>query len=193
MPKSIEAVIESLSYESKPSWSVASIDDSSFIRLFSGTTDDEIGSIMSLVCNYNQIEIQPSAIDTLENFLSKNFVLPGGLRFLDDGKQKVVPGCCSGLEDWRDWLEVPRGKGVWAGHDPMPHPEFINGKIRLWQDEKADDIDFIDFEYDELNSLLDKVKSDMEGFVVRLGKWAEFIAPDLRQEITEHFVKNMNI
>lgn len=191
--KFVEAVIEIIPYEYKPPWSIASFENYSFLRLFSGTTDDEVGTVMSIACNYNQVEIQPSATETLKNFLSDSFVLPGGLQFLEDGIQKVVPGCCSGLEDWRDWLEVPSGKGVWAGHDPTPNIEFINGIIRIWEDEKAEDVGFIEFEYDEIRALLEKVKFDLEGFVIKLGKWSEFIAPDLQKEITEHFAKNMNI
>ena len=161
--------------------------------MFSGVTDEEIGSVVLTACLYNQIEIHPSAIETLNAFLAEEFVLPGGLQFSENAQVKVVPGCCSGLEDWREWLDVLNGNTIWAGHDPSPGVEFVDDGIRVWQDEKADGVQFIDFGVDEMRGLLEKVESDLKGFVVRLGKWADYLAPELKLKIVEHFAKNMNI
>lgn len=180
--------------EGEPPWAVASIADWSFLRLFSGVTDEEIGSVILTACLYNHhLEVQRSAIETLNAFVAEDFVLPGGLQFSEDEQVKVVPGCCAGLEDWREWLDVPDGKTIWAGHDPSPGVEFVNGIIRVWQDEKGDGVDFIDFGVDEMRGLLEKVESDLKGFVFRLGKWADFVAPTLQKKIVEHFAKNMHI
>jgi hypothetical protein len=193
--KTIEAVVEVSSFESESPWAVLPVPSQALIRLFSGVTDEEIGSIILTACLYNQIEICPSAMETLNSFLEKEqFVLPGGLQFSEDGQAKVVPGCCCGLEDWHGWLSVPHGNnGVWAGHDPSPGVEFVDGNIRVWQDEKAEGVEFIDLDDEEMRGLLDKVESDLKGFVIRLGKWADYLAPDLNQKIAEHFAKNMNI
>lgn len=192
--KTIEAVVEMQPFEGEPPWAVASVADWSFLRLFPDSTDEEIGSLILTACSYNHhLEVQRSAIETLNAFVAEDFVLPGGLQFADDGQVKVVPGCCAGLEDWREWLDVPNGKTIWAGHDPSPGVEFVDGIIRVWQDEKADGVDFIDFDVDEMRGLLEKVESDLKGFVFRLGKWADFVAPSLQKKIVEHFVKNMHI
>lgn len=191
--KIIEAVVEMNPFEEKPPWAIASLPNFSFLRLFSGITDEEIGSVMLTACDYNQIKICPSATETLAAFVDEDFVLPGGLQFLENGQVKVVPGCCSGLEDWREWLEVPNGKSVWAGHDPSPGVEFVNEKILVWQDEKADDVAFIELQYDEMRELLEKVESDLNGFVVRLNEWCDLTAPNLKQKIVRHFVENMHI
>jgi hypothetical protein len=192
--KTIEAVVEIQPIEGKLPWAVAAVGDWSFLRLFSGTTVEEIGSLILTACSYNShLEVQLSAIDTLNAFLAEDFVLPGGLRFSENEQVKVVSGCCCGLEDWRKWLDVPSGNIVWAGHDPTPGVEFVDGGIRVWQDEKADGVDFIDFGVDEMRVSLEKVESDLKGFVVGLGRWADFIAPELKPKIIEHFAKNMNI
>lgn len=191
--KTIEAVVEISSFDGEPPWTVASVANFSFLRLFSGVTNEEIGSIILTACLYNQVEVHQSAIETLSAFLAEEFVLPGGLQFSDDEQVKVVPGCCAGLEDWREWLDVPNGKTIWAGHDPSPGVEFVDGNIRVWRDEKADGVDFIDFGVDEMCGLLEKVESDLKGFVFRLGKWADFVAPSLQKKIAEHFAKNMHI
>ena len=191
--KDIEAVIEINPFDGKPPWAIASSPNFSFLRLFFGITDKEIGDIMLTACTYNSIEICTSANETLTAFISEDFVLPGGLQFLENNQVKIYPGCCSGLEDWRDWLEVPSGETVWAGHDPSPGVEFINEGIRVWQDEKGDDVDFIDFKFDEMRELLEKVENDLKEFVVRLEKWCDLIAPSLKQKIVQHFVANMHI
>ena len=191
--KIIEAVVEVRAFGENTPWPVAAVRDWSFLRLFAGVTDQEIGTLILTACSYNQIEVQSSPIETLEAFIADDFVLPGGLRFSDAGQVKVVPGCCAGLEDWREWLDVPNGKTVWAGHDPHPSVEFTDGIVRVWQDEKAEGIEFIDFGADEMRGLLERVESDLKGFVFRLGKWTDFIAPELNPRLVEHFTKNMDI
>lgn len=192
--KRIEAVVEIQSFEAEPPWALASVAGWSLLRLFSGSTKEEVGSVILTAGSYNHhLKVQSSAIETLNAFVSEDFVLPGGLRFLENERIKVVPGCCSGLENWREWLDVPNGNSIWAGHDPSPGVEFIGDTIRVWQDEKADGVEFIDFGVDEMRSLLGKVESDLKGFTVRLGEWADFVAPNLRQKMVEHFAKNMNI
>jgi hypothetical protein len=192
--KTIEAVVEITSFDGEPPWAVASLADQTFLRLFAGVTDEEIGSIILTACLYNQVEIHSSAIETLNAFIAEDFVLSGGLRFSSDAQVKVVPGCCCGLEDWREWLDVPNGNNsVWAGHDPNPGVEFVDDSIRIWQDEKADGVEFVDLGVDEMRGLMERVESDLKGFVVRLGKWAEFVAPELKLNIVKHFTENMNI
>ena len=192
-PKTIEVVVEISSFGIEPPWAVASIANLSFLRLFSGITDEEIGSIILTACLYNHIEVFPSSTETLNAFLAEEFVLPGGLQFSEDEQVKVVPGCCCGLEDWREWLNVPNGNTIWAGHDPSPGVEFVNGSVRVWQDEKADGVEYIDFGVEEMRGLLEKVEPDLKGFVVRLGEWADLVAPSLKSKIVQHFAKNMNI
>lgn len=192
--KTIEAVVQLQPFEGEPPWAVASAANWSFLKLFSGVTDEEVGSVILTACSYNHhLEVQRSPIETLDAFVAEDFVLPGGLRFSEDEQVKVVPGCCAGLEDWREWLDVPNGNTIWAGHDPSPGVEFVDGGIRVWQDEKAEGIEFIDLSADEMRGLLKKVESDLKGFVFRLGEWANFVTPSLQKKIVEHFAKNMDI
>ncbi|MFD6274616.1 hypothetical protein ACFWFI_03365 [Streptomyces sp. NPDC060209] len=41
----------------------------------------------------------------------------GGFRMTDNATVFVEQGCCSGLETWRDWLEMLDGTGYF-GHVP---------------------------------------------------------------------------
>jgi hypothetical protein len=62
-------------------------------------------------------------------------IAPGGLRIRDtDAGLTVSPGCCAGLEDWREWEQAADGQSPWLGHDPAPWTEHLGSKIRVWPD-----------------------------------------------------------
>jgi hypothetical protein len=193
--KAIEAVIEVCLMDNDPLWPLSSDPPFSFLRLHSGSASDEVGMVMQTACAYGQGEILSSITETLEVFLSQErFVMPGGLQFVEDGVAKVVPGCCCGLENWREWLNVPYGqKFIWAGHDPSPSVEYFEQGIRIWQDEKGEEIPFIEFTREEMESLLKKTEADLKGFLVQLEKWTAYIAPEFEQRIVSFFAEHMHI
>src|SRR5690349_19218545 len=42
---------------------------------------------------------------------------PGSLR-ITAGDLVIDPGCCVGLDEWRDWARVISGEVIYLGHDP---------------------------------------------------------------------------
>lgn len=150
---------------------------------------------MLTACLYNQIEACLSPIDNLNALLAEErIVLPGGLQFSEGAQVKIYPSCCSGLENWREWLSVPNGNVfVWAGHDPTPQVELLATALGFGRMKKPMELHSLIWELTKLRFLLEKVEADLTGFVIRLGKWADFVAPSLRQRIVECFAGNMNI
>ncbi len=195
MEKSIEAVVEIARFEGVAPWPTVSEYADTHMPLFPSLSSDEIGLLVITACLYNQTEILPNATETLQAFMDNDgFVLPGGLRFLDGGQVKIIPGCCSGLENWREWLDVPHGKNaVWAGHDPSPQVEYFDNHVRIWQDEKAEGVDSVEFELPEMEVLLTGVTLDLQGFLPRLEKWVAYISPGLEDDFVAYFAENMNI
>lgn len=103
--KIIEAIVEIQPFESEPPWAIASVADWSFLRLFSGVTDEEVGSVVLTACSYNRhFEVQCSAIETLNAFVAEDFIMLGGLQFSDNDQVKVVrvvvPGWKIGANGW---------------------------------------------------------------------------------------------
>lgn len=41
--------------------------------------------------------------------------------------------------------------------------------------------------------MLGKVESDLAGFLRRLGKWVEHVAPDSGRRVVDYFAENMNV
>lgn len=61
--------------------------------------------------------------------------VPGGLLARDtETGVSIPPSCCCGLEDWREWVSVPRGGQPWLGHSPTPWIEHLDGAVRIWPD-----------------------------------------------------------
>jgi hypothetical protein len=195
MEKTIEAVVEIERFEGVAPWPTVSECAGAYMRIFPGLSSEEIGSLVIKACLYNQTEIHPNATETLQAFMTNDgFVLPGGLRFIEGERVKIIPGCCGGLEDWREWLDVPHGKNtVWAGHDPSPQVEYFDNHVRIWQDEKAEGVDSIEFELLEMEVLLAGVALDLHGFLVCLENWVAYISPGLEADFVAFFAKNMNI
>lgn len=79
-------------------WPVATLEPGTWLTLDGTCGDPEVGLFIALVADYNNIP--PDALATAERLIA-----PGGL-MLTDTTTEIVPGCCSGLEDWRDWARV---------------------------------------------------------------------------------------
>ncbi len=191
--KTIEAVVESWSNEDDTPWPYIAI--SGYMSLNQALNNEKVGAIVQLACSYNSLEFRSNTEDTLRSFLDLDgFVLPGGLRFSESGQVKVLPGCCCGLENWRDWLLVsPEHCAIWTGHDPSPWVEYVEGQVKIWPDSDSAPSTAIAFSYEELTQLLKQVESDLQGFLVRLGQWAEHIAPSLKGEIVSYFAQHLHI
>ncbi len=194
--KTIEAVIENCKFEEHQPW-IISRNETAYIRLYAGIDDEEIGSVMLSACSLSSGEIiKETALETLNEFVAnEGFVLEGGLLFKENDETKIIPGCCCGLEDWKEWLDVPSGKcGIWTGHDPESLIEINDGNIKIWQDRKnKNENQSIEFTVEEMFEKLKQVEKDLQNFLFRLKQWINHIEPSLEKEVIYHFAKNMNI
>lgn len=122
------------------------------------------------------LDIEPpggrgQVVDTL---LSQELLLiSGGLRVRDTATgASVTPGCCAGLEDWREWMSVLDGGQPWLGHDPGPEVEVRGALIRVWQHggpPRSGPV--VEFARADLPGLLTRVHADLVGFLARLDAW----------------------
>jgi hypothetical protein len=98
----------------------------------------------------------------------------GGLRVTDTATgTTLLPGCCNGLEVWRDWLEVVDGDGrAFFGHDPSPLAERLGEAVRLTVDAEQNDSPVIELPVAELRRLLAEAERDLAGFLQLAVDWA---------------------
>jgi len=98
-------------------WLVATLEPSAWLTLDGTCGDPEVGLFAAVVANYNNIP--PGELATAEHLIA-----PGGL-ILTDANTTIVPGCCSGLEDWRDWAPRPQRQRT-ALARPRPDPQDVD-------------------------------------------------------------------
>jgi hypothetical protein len=152
-------------------WTVATLEPGAWLTLDGTCGDPEAGLFAALVADYNTI--RPGELETAEHLIA-----PGGL-ILSDTTTTIVPGCCCGLEDWRDWARaLTGGQPPWLGHDPTPTMS-IGDRITVWQDTGPPDNHtptlsgpHITLTRAHLTELLRGVHHDLAAFTTALAGWA---------------------
>ncbi|WP_052350495.1 hypothetical protein [Paenibacillus gorillae] len=130
----VSAVIQNPYFE-QPSWiTKVEYKETAYLSRFS--TPEDATLFLTLLCGYNNIDVDREPAEVLNELITfDEVVISGGIAFEDKSKV-ILPGCCCGLESWREVLEaVLSKKNVWLGHDPYPTLEFVNNSVRVWSDD----------------------------------------------------------
>ncbi|MFE3673316.1 hypothetical protein [Streptomyces goshikiensis] len=132
-------------------WPVGEHESYGYLALNGELTPAEVGTAVMQIADCNGFEPEeehgPCPTDPLGTFLHglltmPDLFAPGGFRVTDNaiGTVFVEPGCCNGLETWRDWLDVLDGTGCACfGHDPSSVAEPIGDIVRLTLDAHGTD------------------------------------------------------
>ena len=141
----IEPVIETFGARDFTAWPVSFPADSCYLVLSGELTPAGVGTAMSVITSYNEnildkdgneVPDGSSTAEALQRLTrAERLIAPGGLRVRTDTGLTVNPGCCAGLENWRDWEQVADGESPWLGHDPSPWAEQLGSTTRIWPDE----------------------------------------------------------
>ncbi|MFF3879193.1 hypothetical protein [Streptomyces sp. NPDC001978] len=111
-------------------WPVAEIKGFGFLSLGGELSPAEVGTAVMCIASCNDIDPDgdrpPRPANALDSFLHglltfDNLFAAGGLQVTDKSTGVTfLPGCCDGLEDWRDWHQfVDAGSLLGFGHDPV--------------------------------------------------------------------------
>ena len=182
----LQAVVEVPMFEEGPApWPVAAAAPDSWLVLDAGCTADQVGLFVATLAARIDVAPPGGRDEVVDALLAEELlIVAGGLQLSDtEAGTVVVPGCCCGLEDWREWIRVLTDGSPWLGHDPGPEVEVIGLGLRVWQDggpnrERGRWADRwaeqrVDFPRRELAPLLLGVQRDLVGFLNALAKWAE--------------------
>ncbi|MEV0195048.1 hypothetical protein [Nonomuraea sp. NPDC050691] len=200
----VEVVLETYDAVDFTAWPISEPSSDRLLALSGRMSPADVGTAMAVVFSYNGIPVTHAADLTearLEQHLdeAKRLIAPGGLRLRDTATNvDVSPGCCCGLENWRDWWNVARGQGAWLGHDPTPHITHVGHVIQLRQ--HGENSPSIEITRGELSSLLTTAQRHLSGFLDLAGHWAATTTPgpaerlvsalDRHLEITEAFTSS---
>ncbi|MEU0835987.1 hypothetical protein [Streptomyces sp. NPDC005969] len=167
-------------------WPVGEHESYGYLVLNGELTPAEVGTAVMRIAGYNDFEPEEEhgqcPTDPLGTFLHGLLTMPdlfaaGGFRVTDNTTDTVFvePGCCSGLETWRDWLEALDGIGcAYFGHDPSSVAERVGDTVRLTLDAHAKDgSPVIELPVDEVRALVAGAQQDLQDFLSLAGTWAE--------------------
>lgn len=164
-------------------WPVAEVKPYSFLALSGNLTAAEVGSAVMGIANCNDIDPghddrPPRPADPLGSFLHGLLTVEvpfaaGGLRVTDSVTGVTfLPGCCNGLEEWRDWCDVLDGSGQASfGHDPDSYAQRHADTVLLTVDIDQDASPTIKLTVTELRHLLAEAERDLTNFLVLAADW----------------------
>ncbi|GAA4904490.1 hypothetical protein GCM10023334_000410 [Nonomuraea thailandensis] len=182
----VDVVLETYDAVDFTAWPIAGPSGDRLLALCGQLSPSEVGTAMAVIFSYNALPVEAVAGLTrahLEQHLADTGAVtaPGGLRFRDTATGvEVAPGCCFGLENWRDWWDVALGRETWLGHGPTPQVERQGRTIRLRQDDRGgSSVQPVEFTVSELQRLLVSAQQQLSGFLELVRPWAPGIAPGL--------------
>ncbi|MEU9100780.1 hypothetical protein [Streptomyces sp. NPDC048361] len=183
----MQPVLEIFAADDFALWPVGEHESYGYLVLNGELTPAEVGTAVMRIADCNAVEAEeegegPCATDPLGAFLHGLLTSPrplaaGGFRVTDNTTAAVYvePGCCNGLETWRDWLEMLDGAGsAHFGHDPSSVAERVGDVVRLTLDAHGTDGGpVIELSVDHVRELAAHVQQDMRDFLRLAGTWAE--------------------
>jgi hypothetical protein len=186
----MQPVLESYPPDGFALWPVAETKSFTYLPLSGELAPAEVGTAVMRIAGCNDIDPEhddrpPRPADPLGSFLHglltfDNLFAAGGMRVMDSSTGiTFLPGCCNGLEDWRDWREVVDGSGRASfGHDPDPFAERLADTVRLTVDAEQSDSPVIELSVTELRHLLDGAEHDLTNFLAIAADWVSQHLPD---------------
>lgn len=148
-------------------------------------------------------DLSPRPPDPLGSFLHglltcEHVIASGGLRVTDDSTGVTFqPGCCDGLEDWRDWHRLVDDDGhglVGFGHDPVsPTAERFGDTVRLTMNMEQSDSPVIELGVSELRHLLTGVERDLTAFLALAAAWSSEHLPSHHTAVTSAIARALDL
>ncbi|MEU2227739.1 hypothetical protein [Streptomyces sp. NPDC018347] len=193
----MQPVLEIVAADDFALWPIGEPGSYDYLVLDGELTPAEIGTAVMRIASCNDFEPEeehgPCPTDPLGTFLHGLLTMPdlfaaGGFRVTDTatGTVFVEPGCCSGLESWRDWLEVLDGIGCcYFGHDPSSMAERVDDTVRLTFDVHGEeDSPVVELPVDQVRMLVTGAQRDLRDFLSLAGSWAEQHLPAQAAAVT---------
>ncbi|MFJ2438777.1 hypothetical protein ACIOWM_36795 [Streptomyces anulatus] len=200
----MQPVLETRASDDFSLWPVAEGASSRFTALSGNLTSAEVGTALMLIARCNDIDPDPGAgddrpprpADPLASFLHglltfDDLFASGGLRVVDTSTGvTLLPGCCSGLEDWRGMYAVlDGGASPFLGHDPDPVVGRSGDSVRLVVDFEQSDSPVIELSAVELRRLLDGVGRDLADFLALASDWVRHHLADHAEPVIGALVR----
>ncbi|MFE6331995.1 hypothetical protein ACFVP3_00875 [Streptomyces sp. NPDC057806] len=180
----MQPVLEMCAPDGFDLWPVAEFKPLELLPLSGGLSPAEVGTALMCIAGCNDLDPDgdrpPRPAAALDSFLHglltfDTLFAAGGLRVTDRSTGVTFrPGCCDGLEDWRDWHRfVDDGSMLSFGHDPVsPIAERFGDTVRLTVNAERSDSPVIELGVAELRRLLSGAERDLADFLTLATEWS---------------------
>ncbi|GGV47346.1 hypothetical protein GCM10010495_76270 [Kitasatospora herbaricolor] len=201
----MQPVLEITTTEGFDLWPVAESEPFGFLPLSGELSPAEVGTAVMRIAACNDVdpdgERPPRPLDPLASFLHglltfDDLFAAGGLRVSDDSTGiTFLPGCCDGLEDWRDWRRLLDSGGLLGfGHEPVsPVAERFGDAVRLTVDAGRSDSPVIELSLAELRHLLAGAERDLTDFLTSAADWVGQHLPGHRAPVTAALARALDL
>ncbi|GAA1794150.1 hypothetical protein [Actinomadura chokoriensis] len=201
----MQPVLEVYRPEGFTLWPVARLEPFSYLPLSGTLLPIEVGTAVMGITEANDMDPEDGRpqrpADPLGAFLHGLLTMeplfaPGGLRVVDTATgTTLLPGCCSGIEDWREWWSVVDGHAPsgFLGHNPTPCAERHGDMVRMIVDAERDDSPVIELPAADLRRLLAGVERDLTAFHRLAASWAERYVPDRAAPLTAALARALDV
>lgn len=193
----IDPVLETYDALDFDAWSIAPRPRNDLLHLDGLLSPAEVGIAMAVIFVYNDIPAGLVSDPDRARFEAimaerEELIAPGGLLFTDtETGVRIPPGCCFGLENWRDWRDP---LNVWPGHDPSPGRELVGETYRVTLEEEDPASPAVEFPAGDLPHLLTSAHERLRGFLRLAERWTAATAPPLAaplaKALDDHFEIN---
>lgn len=172
-----------------PDWPTGPYVDGDVVLSGRMSREDVGTALAALAQSNNGQQVEPDGPSMLRVLLTKEKLSAGGgltVRDTETGVE-IEPGCCPGLETWRDWQHLLDGRTPWLGHEPWPEVRFEDGKALLWPDSTDTGGPACVIPIAELPVHLAVVQQDLRGFMELVRKWAPYgMGEELAARLDQH-------
>ncbi|MDI1436398.1 hypothetical protein [Polyangium sorediatum] len=157
----------------------------------------EVGTVMAAIALYglgSDDERGDTAEVVAQRLLSEEkVVVAGGLEITCGGALVLAPECCTGLENWREWITFAEGgPPPWGGHDPTPYITRLDGgSLALGYHEKKEAA--IEVAPAVLRAALAEVEAEVAGFAALLERWAETHVPAMAAALVDKLARDLSL
>ncbi|WP_324612418.1 hypothetical protein [Streptomyces sp. AS58] len=202
----MQPVLEIVAADDFALWPVGEHEPYGYLVLDGALTPADVGTAVMLIAECNDFEPEeehgPYPTDPLGTFLHGLLTMPdllaaGGFRVTDNATDTVFvePGCCNGLETWRDWLEVLDGTGcAYFGHNPSSAAERVGDTVRLTLDVYGEDgSPVVELPVDQVRTLVTGAQQDLQNFLGLAGTWAEQHLPAHAPAVTAALARALDL
>ncbi|MFC8953737.1 hypothetical protein ACFT8P_14060 [Streptomyces sp. NPDC057101] len=202
----MQPVLEVFAADDFALWPVGEHESYGYLALDGDLTPAEVGTAVMQIAACNDFEPEEEhglcPTDPLGTFLHGLLTMPdlfaaGGFRVTDSATDTVFiqPGCCCGLESWRDWLEVLEGTGSsYFGHDPSSAAERVGDSVRLTLDAYANgNSPGVELPVEQVRALVTGAQQDLRDFLSLAGTWAEQHLPAHAAEVTAALARALDL